>query len=41
MLVLFFYPMGWGLFVAVVAGFLVGDLCEEVGVGVFAPVAEV
>ena len=41
MLVLSFYPMGWGLFVAVVAGFLVGALCEEVGVGVCAPVAEV
>ena len=40
-LVLFFYPIGWGLFVAVVAGFLVGALCEEVGVGVCAPVAEV
>ena len=39
--VIFFYPMGWGLFVAVVAGFLVGALCEEVGVGVCAPVAEV
>ena len=37
----FFYPMGWGLLVAVVAGFLVGALCEEVGVGVCASVAEV
>ena len=33
--------MGWGLFVAVVAGLLIGALCEEVGVGVGAPVAEV
>ena len=36
-----FLPDGVGLLVAVVAGFLVGALCEEVGVGVCAPVAEV
>lgn len=41
MLVLFFLPDGVGLLVAVVAGFLVGALCEEVGVGVCAPIAEV
>ena len=39
--VIFFARWGGGLFVAVVAGFLVGALCEEVGVGVCAPVAEV
>ena len=40
-LVLSFLPDGVGLLVAVVAGFVVGALCEEVGVGVCAPVAEV
>ena len=36
-----FLPDGVGVLVAVVAGFLVGALCEEVGVGVCASVAEV
>ena len=40
-LCIFFTRWGGGLLVAVVAGFLVGALCEEVGVGVCAPVAEV